>query len=70
MGGGGVCVNFEDICNSSASFSLLIVKNKIEHSILEGLSGDLYLESMKQLKLFAKCYALSHFSKEEDPPFH
>jgi len=61
MGG----VDFEDTCNKNASFSLLTVKRKIEHSILQGFSGDLYLGTMKLLKLFAelfaKRYALSLF---------
>lgn len=61
MGG----VNFEDTYNRSASFPLLTVKKKVEHSILQEFSGDLYLGTMKLLKLFAKlfakCYALSLF---------
>lgn len=68
MGG----VNFEDTYNRSASFSLLTVKKKVEHSILQEFSGDLYLGTMKLLKLFAKlfakCYALSLFGGGEEDP--
>lgn len=66
MGG----VDFEDTCNKNASFSLLTVKKKVEHSILQGFSGDLYLGTIKLLKLFAKCYALSLFGGGRGKKIH
>ena len=63
-------VNFENTCHRNASFSLLIVKMKVEHSILQGFSGDLNLGTTNLPKLFAKYYAWNLFwgwGGEEDP---
>lgn len=54
-------VNFEDMYNSNAP--LTINSERESRSVFRWR----YLRSMKLLKLFAKCYALGHFSREEDP---
>lgn len=54
-------VNFEDMYDSNEPLTIHSGKKKVECSILEDFSGDLYLGSMKLLELFEEYYVEPFF---------